>query len=269
MKKKSTSPVKKRPVWVVKIGSGLLTGTNGQLDAASVQRLVAEVLAVRDCPKCGGVDIVLVSSGAVASGMRVLGRRSRPKVMDELQACAAIGQPMLIATYEDAFRQHNVHVAQLLLTYFDLDSRSLYANARRTLERLLKLGNVVPVINENDTVSYEEIKFGDNDQLSAHVAAMIGADRLIILSNVPGLMRDQGAGKVIPRVKKIDARIEKLAGGTTSQQSVGGMISKIKAAKIAGAAGVPTHIADGNRDGVLARICQGKQVGTLFEAPLS
>ncbi|MEM1058056.1 MAG: glutamate 5-kinase [Verrucomicrobiota bacterium] len=258
MKKKPANATK--PVWVVKIGSGLLTAENGQLDAGSVRRLVGEVVAVRD-----RVDVVLVSSAAIASGMRVLRRKRRPTTMEELQACSAIGQPKLIATYEEALAAHGLHVAQILLTYFDLDSRSLRVNAKRTLQRLLALGKVVPVINENDTVSYEEIKFGDNDQLSAHVAALIGAERLVILSNVPGLTRHNGRGRVIRRVRRIDAQIEALAGGTESQRSVGGMVSKLKAARIAATAGVPTQIAHGARPGILDAICQGRQVGTQFE----
>jgi glutamate 5-kinase len=238
-----------------------LTDARGRIDPAQIDRLADQVAALRR----RGIEVVLVSSGAIASGMGIMKMRKRPKLIKELQACAAIGQPPLMATYERAFARHRMHVAQILITYFDLDSRQLHENARHTIEHLLKLG-CVPIINENDVVSFEEIKFGDNDQLSAHMALLIHASRLIILSTIEGLARNSdGTGKIIPLVSKIDRRIESLAGTTKSQTSVGGMVSKIKAAKLATGRGITVHIANGRRLDVLISIGRGDPVGTLFK----
>jgi glutamate 5-kinase len=197
--------------------------------------------------------------------MGLLGLAKRPKAIEELQACAAIGQPQLMRIYEERFSKLRLHVAQILLTYMDIDSRSLYANAQKTIAHLLKLKRFVPIINENDVVSYEEIKFGDNDQLSAHVALMAGADRLIILSNVKGLTeKPDGSGTPIPRVRKIDDRIAGLAGKTASERSVGGMVTKLAAARLVNAAGIAMQIAHGREEDVLLKIAAGKKIGTLF-----
>jgi glutamate 5-kinase len=190
--------------------------------------------------------------------------------MDELQACAAIGQPRLMRLYDEAFGRHGMRVAQVLVTYLDMDSRALYGNIQRTVERLLKTPGIVPIFNENDVVSYEELvgaRFGDNDQLSAHIAVLARASRLIILSNIRGLAtKSDGTGRLIKDVNGVDAKIEKLAGGTRSQTSVGGMVSKLKAARLVNAAGIPMQIAHGRQKGVLLSICQGEDVGTMFHA---
>jgi glutamate 5-kinase len=247
--------------WVVKLGTGILSTPEGRLDLAQIANLVGQVARL----KRRGIEVILVSSGAIGGGMGLLQLRKRPVAIEELQACAAIGQPQLMRIYEEFFAKEDLHVAQLLLTYLDLDSRKLYANAQKTIAHLLRLGSFVPIINENDVVSYEEIKFGDNDQLSAHVALMVEADRLVILSNVPGLTRNpDGSGIPIARVPAIDAKIEALAGKTASERSVGGMITKLTAARMVNAAGIRMQIAHGRRPNVLLDIAAGKKVGTLF-----
>lgn len=247
--------------WVIKLGTGILSDPQGRLDLEQIRQLVGQVARLNKL----GYEIVLVTSGAVGGGMGILKLKKRPTAIQELQACAAIGQPQLMHIYEEQFSKKGLHVAQLLLTYFDLDSRSLYANAQKTLSHLLKLKKFVPIINENDVVSYEELKVGDNDRLSAHVATMVKADRLIILSNVKGLTdKTDGTGTLIPVVKKIDAKIEALAGHTRSQTSVGGMVSKLVAAKMVNAEGISLQIADGRAKDVLIKICQGQKLGTIF-----
>ncbi len=258
-----TKTTKKSQRWVIKLGTGILSDSKGQLDLLQFQNLVRQVSTLIK----RGHEVILVSSGAVGAGMGILKMKMRPTRMRELRACAAIGQPQLMHIYEEHFNRHKLHVAQMLLTYLDLDSRSLYSNAQKTLGYLLALKNCVPIINENDVVSHQELKFGDNDQLSAHVAVMVEADRLIILSNINGLAEhSDGTGKVLPFVKTIDAKIEALAGVTLSQTSVGGMISKIKAAKLTTSRGITMQIANGRTPNVLLKICQGQQIGTIFQA---
>jgi glutamate 5-kinase len=247
--------------WVLKFGTGILSDSRGRLDPSRINQLVEQVVEL----KKDGYDILIVSSGAIGAGMHALSLSKRPREIEDLQACAAIGQPKLMRCYEEAFGRHGLHVAQLLLTYLDLDSRTLYSNALRTIERLLALKKFIPVINENDVVSFEEIKFGDNDRLSAHVAIMAQASLLVLLSTVPGLMRNRdGSGSVVSRVRRIDARIRALAGESQSERSVGGMITKLQAAEIAARAGIPTVVADGRQRDVLIRLARGEEVGTLF-----
>ena len=262
MSKSKLGPVSKR--WVVKLGTGILSDTRGQVDLGQIERLAAQVVELRRL----GHEVLVVSSGAVGCGMSLLGLKKRPTAMAELQACAALGQPRLMRLYDEAFGRSGTRVAQVLLTYLDLDSRSLYGNIQRSVEHLLAHKGVVPIFNENDVVSYEELvgaRFGDNDQLSAHVAILARAERLIILSNVRGLAtKPDGTGRLIRDVCKIDSKIEKLAGGTQSQTSVGGMISKLKAARLVNAAGIPMQIANGRQKNVLLSICEGEAVGTVF-----
>ena len=183
---------------------------------------------------------------------------------------AALGQPRLMGLYDQSFAKHGLRVAQVLVTYLDMDSRELYANIQRTVETLLEHKNVVPIFNENDVVSYEELvgaRFGDNDRLSAEIAKLAKATRLIILSNIRGLaMNSDGTGKLDTDVNGITPKIEKLAGGTRSQTSVGGMVSKLKAAKLVNKAGIPMQIAHGREDGILLQIAEGEKVGTVFHA---
>ena len=262
MSKSRLGPVPKR--WVVKLGTGILSNPRGGVDVGQIGQLAAQVVELRRL----GHQVLLVSSGAVGCGMSLLGLRKRPTVMAELQACAALGQPRLMGLYDEAFGRSGVRVAQVLLTYLDLDSRALYRNIQRSVEHLLAHDNIVPIFNENDVISYEELigpRFGDNDQLSAHVAILARAERLIILSNVRGLATNpDGTGRLIRDVRKIDARIQKLAGGTQSQTSVGGMAAKLKAARLANEAGIPMQIAHGRQKNVLVAIAQGEAHGTTF-----
>ena len=262
MSRLSPGPVPKR--WVIKLGTGILSDSRGAVDVAQIEQLVGQVVELRRL----GCQILIVSSGAVGCGMSLLGLKQRPVAISELQACAALGQPRLMRIYDEAFGRAQVRVAQVLLTYLDLDSRSLYRNIERSVEHLLAHKNIVPIFNENDVVSYDELigpRFGDNDQLSAHVAVLARAERLIILSNIRGLTtKSDGTGRLIRDVRKIDAKIEKLAGGTQSQTSVGGMISKLKAARVVNEAGIPMQIAHGRQKNILVSICQGDEIGTIF-----
>jgi glutamate 5-kinase len=248
---------------VVKLGTGVLTDSRKQPDPVQLEQLVAQVAALRKA----GKEIVLVTSGAVGAGMGALGYEKRPGDLAELQACAAVGQSRLMATYADLFARHNLHVAQVLLTHDDLEHHERHLNARNTLVTLLGRG-VVPIINENDAVSFTEIKFGDNDKLSALVASLLPADLLVILTTVDGVIENfsKANPKTISVIEKIDSTIEKLAGGTDSETAVGGMASKIQAAKIAVRSGIPLVIASGKKKNVLAKILAGENEGTLFVA---
>ena len=210
-----------------------------------------------------GIEVVLVSSGAIGLGMGRLKLTRRPKDLTTLQACASIGQTILINTWQKGFDPHNIVVAQILLTREDLRIRHRYNTIFGTIERLLSK-NIVPIINENDAVSSEEIKFGDNDTLSALVASVIKANQLFILSNIPGLIDIQGTGEVIPYVEKITPEIQAMAQGTKQVTSVGGMVSKLSAAQIAHRSGCGVTIADGHDSSLFSKIIAGKKVGTYF-----
>jgi glutamate 5-kinase len=248
---------------VVKLGTGVLTDRRKQIDPAQLGQLVAQIAAQR----AAGKEMIIVTSGAVGAGMGALGFEKRPTEVAELQACAAVGQSRLMATYAEAFAKHDLKVAQVLLTHDDLEHHERHLNARNTLVTLLGRG-VVPVINENDAVSLDELKFGDNDKLSALVASLLPADLLIILTTVDGVLENFGKAnpKTIPTVEKIDGAIEKLAGGTSSETAVGGMKSKIEAAKIAVRSGIPLVIASGKKKEAIALILAGEDEGTLFVA---
>ena len=248
---------------VVKLGTGVLTDSRKHLDPAQLEQIVAQVAALRQ----SGKEVVIVTSGAVGAGMSALGFDSRPTNLAEKQACAAVGQSRLMSTYEKLFARHNLVVAQVLLTHDDLEHHERHLNARNTLVTLLGRG-VVPIINENDAVSFTEIKVGDNDTLSALVASLLPADLLVILTTVDGLMENFGKdnAKSISVVEKIDAKLEKLAGGTSSETAVGGMTTKLQAAKIVVRAGIPLVIAPGRKPDVLARVLACEDEGTLFVA---
>ncbi len=248
---------------VVKLGTGVLTDSRKQIDPAQLEQLVAQIAALRK----SGKEIVLVTSGAVGAGMGALGYEKRPNELAELQACAAIGQTRLMAIYAELFAKHDLHVAQVLLTHEDLEHHERHLNARNTLVTLLGHG-VVPIINENDAVSFTEIKFGDNDKLSALVASLLPADLLVILTTVDGVIENfsKSNPKTISVIEQIDATIEKLAGGTTSETAVGGMASKVQAAKIVVRSGIPLVIASGKKKNVLAKVLAGEDEGTLFVA---
>ncbi len=243
---------------VVKVGSAVLAG-EGQLRRKAVARLAADLAAVRR----GGVDTVLVSSGAVASGFRRLGTQRIPTNITKKQAAAAIGQPLLMAEYTRAFAQYRTHVGQVLLTADDLDHRPRYLNARHTLGSLLRHG-ILPIINENDSISTDEIKIGDNDHLSALVANLVSADLLIMLTNVDGIYRSGDSRDVVSVVPAGRCPMEHVEPARRSATGTGGMATKVQAAKLAGRWGVPTIVAGGKRERVVQRIVLGEPLGTFF-----
>jgi len=244
---------------VIKLGTGVLTSGIGNLDTARIEALCTQVNTLRT----HGCEVILVSSGAVGLGMGKLGLEKRPKDLATLQACAAVGQSILINIWQKSFDPHGLTVAQILLTREDLRAKHRHNAVFNTVERLLANG-VVPIVNENDTVSAAEIKFGDNDTLSALVASVTNADQLIILSNIPGLIDMQGTGRVIECVHKITPEIEAMAQGTNAATSVGGMVSKLSAAKIAHRAGCGVIIGSGRDDTLIERMLAGQSVGTYF-----
>ena len=246
---------------VVKLGTGVLTDSNKKPDLAQMEQLVAQVAEQRRA----GREVVLVSSGAVGAGMGVLGYSKRPTELAELQACAAVGQSRLMTTYEGLFSKHNLHVAQVLLTHSDVEHHERHLNARNTLVRLLGHG-VVPVINENDAISFTEIKFGDNDKLSALVACLLPADLLVILTTVDGVIENFGKAnaELVHTIEQITDSIEASATGTTSATAVGGMSSKIDAAKIVMRSGIPLVIASGRDKRGLEKALVDDELGTLF-----
>ncbi len=256
---------------VAKVGTNLLTGGSDKLDASFMSGLVAQIAGLRK----QGVELLLVTSGAIAAGQEALALPKGRREVALKQMMAAVGQGRLMHRYQELFDKHKVVVAQALVTKGDLDNRESYLNVRNTFEGLVSLG-VVPIINENDVVDVREIRedvFGDNDNLSAVVATVVHADLLMILTDIDGLYtadpRKDAAAKLIPRVERIDAAIESLAGGTGSVRGRGGMMTKIQAAKVATAAGVPVVIANGHEKDVLTRLVRGEAAGTFFEAAAS
>jgi glutamate 5-kinase len=248
----------KRKRFVIKFGTGILTKSSGNsLNPKQLRRLTTEVADLVQA----GHECLVVSSGAVGAGLMLMGLPQRPKDLPSIQACAAIGQSRLMRLYETLFHRHGLHVAQLLLSHQDIDSRTRYQNAKNTVERLLRFGNVVPVINENDSVAVEELRFGDNDRLSAEVAILAQADLLVILTSVEGLLDEQK--KLIPKVTDIDS-VFHLARNETGIHSTGGMTTKLQAAKMALQAGIPTVIASGFDAGILAATAAGQPAGTQF-----
>ena len=250
--------------WVVKVGSSLLTNDGKLLDRGLILQWVEQLAHLR----ADGVEIVLVSSGAVSEGILRLGWQSRPKTLHELQAAAAVGQMGLIQTYEECFQKFNIHTAQILLTHEDLVDRQRYLNARSTLRTLIGLG-VVPVVNENDTVAAEELRFGDNDTLAALVANLIEADLLVILTDQPGMYdkdpRSNDDACLISEARAGDADLERMAvGGGVGKWGSGGMLTKVKAAARAARSGAATIIAAGREEKVLDTIAAGDETGTLI-----
>ncbi len=259
------SPVRDGRRIVVKVGSTLVTNEGRGLDERAISqwgRQIAELRAL-------GKEVVMVSSGAVAEGMKRLGWTKRPKAMHELQAAAAVGQMGLAQVYETCFRAHGLGTAQVLLTHDDLADRKRYLNARSTLRALLELG-VVPIINENDTVVTDEIKFGDNDTLGALVANLIDADALVILTDQSGLFtadpRLERDAHLLDRVVAGDPSLEAMAGGAGSSLGRGGMITKVLAARRAASSGAHTVVASGREADVLVRLARGESIGTRFIA---
>jgi len=253
--------------WVVKIGSALLTADGQGLDTDSIADWVAQLAWLRQ----QGVEIVLVSSGSIAEGMTRLGMKKRPKEVHRLQAAAAVGQMGLVQTYESNFQQYQMHTAQILLTHDDLSSRQRYLNARSTIRELLKLG-VIPIINENDTIVTDEIRFGDNDSLGALVTNLVEADTLVILTDQLGLHRsDPRKNPDAPVVSEAYAHDEELsimAGGSAGALGQGGMATKVNAGRLAARSGASTIIVCGRQNDVLKRLYQGERLGTLLVSDL-
>ncbi|UCC66930.1 MAG: glutamate 5-kinase [Deltaproteobacteria bacterium] len=248
---------------VIKVGSSLLVSLGTGLNKDFISRLTKELAWLN---KKGG-HIVMVSSGAIAAGMERLNLTKRPKTISELQAAAAIGQSTLMHVYEEAFAPWGLKVAQVLLTHEDMKERKRYINARNTLLTLLDMG-VIPIINENDSVVVEEIKFGDNDLLAALVTSLVDADLLLILTDIDGLYDGEPhrGGRFITLVERVNKEVEEMAWGSQREIGTGGMVSKVGAAKLAAQFGVPTVVTSGRAKRVLKRVFAGERMGTLFLA---
>jgi len=248
---------------IIKIGSSILTDKNGSLSESIFENLSQEISKI----KSKNIEVIVVSSGAIASGMKKLGLTERPTEISMKQAIAAAGQSTLIWNYERAFSKFNQNVAQILLTLDGLLDRKRFLNARKTLTTVLSMG-IIPIINENDTVAVEEIMLGDNDNLSAQITSLIEADLLIMLTDIDGLYnkdpRIHKDAELLSLIERIGEDVENTAGGTFGKTTIGGMKTKIEAAKKAAAYGVPTIIANGNNGSTLEDIFDGKEVGTLF-----
>src|SRR4051794_5896925 len=251
------------PALVVKLGSSIVAEDSGELRLSVVARICEEVADLHRA----GVDVVIVTSGAIARGMHLLQMPLRPTAIEELQAASAVGQGRLYRTYDELLRELGVQTAQVLLTFFDMSARTHYLNARRTLQALLRW-RIVPVINENDTTATDEISFGDNDFLAAQVAILLGADLLLLLTDTDGLYtadpRTDPAAEQIGEVRDFETleRIE--IGVSTAPLGAGGMRSKVVAAEMATAAGIPAVIANGTRAGTVERAAGGEEEGTRF-----
>ncbi|KAA3627667.1 MAG: glutamate 5-kinase [Proteobacteria bacterium] len=249
--------------WVIKIGSSLLTNDGRGLDSDAIGTWVAQIAALQ----ATGAEVMLVSSGAIAAGMTRLGWRARPHALHELQAAAAVGQMGLIQAYESHFQRYGLQTAQVLLTHDDLSHRKRYLNARSTLRTLLKLG-VVPIVNENDTVAMEEIRFGDNDTLAALVANLVEADLLLILTDQEGLYEQDPRMKpdaaLVSQRSAGDPELTRMAGDSVSGLGRGGMSTKVHAARLAARSGTTTLIVSGRSERLLERVRGGEEIGTLL-----
>ncbi len=250
--------------WVIKVGSSLVTAKGAGLDQSAIADWCAQIAQLRQA----GVQVVLVSSGAVAEGMARLGMKKRPAVLHELQAAAAVGQMGLVRAYEAEFKQHGIKAAQVLLTHEDVSNRGRYLNAQGTLKTLLELG-AVPVVNENDTVATDEIRLGDNDTLGALTANLIQAELLVILTDQEGLFdadpRVHPAAELVSEAELSDSRLMAMAGASKGELGRGGMRTKLTAAYTAARSGAATVIAHGRKPDVLARIRAGEAIGTLLK----
>lgn len=251
--------------WVIKVGSSLVTNEGRGIDAAAIATWAGEISALRHL----GREILVVSSGAVAEGMKRLGWAKRPQAMQDLQAAAAVGQMGLAQVYETEFRRFGLQTAQILLTHEDLADRTRYLNARSTLIRLIDLG-VIPIINENDTVVTDEIKVGDNDTLAALVTNLVEADALLILTDQAGLYtadpRQNPQARLLSSVRAGDTSLETIAGGAGSLIGKGGMLTKVLAARRAASSGAHTVVASGRERALLQRLAAGELIGTNFIA---
>jgi len=242
---------------VVKIGTSVITGEGGMLNQRRIESIVSQICQVRD----KGIDVIIVSSGAIAAGMGILSLKSRPTSISHKQAAAAIGQIQLMKLYDYFFKVNGKKIAQVLLTRDDFRDKKRYLNAKATLSTILEY-KVIPIINENDTIAIDEIKFGDNDNLSGLVAKLVDAGLLLILSDVDGLW--DGNKNVINTVRRITPEIEKLAKGTTKEVSTGGMITKLEAAKAVTKEGIMCVIANGHIKNIVSKVLSAETVGTFF-----
>ena len=244
---------------VVKVGTHAIASKSGKPDHAALRRLVSQLCALRK----SGSEVLFVSSGAVAAGVESLGLKARPKDVNDVQMCAAVGQARFIAEYEQLFERHGVKIGQVLLTHHDFDDRRRAQNVKKSLDHLVKAG-IVPVINENDVVADEELKgqtFGDNDWLSFLIAKLVKADTLVLLTTVDGLLDTNG--KRIPEIANVRRAMKLVRVGEKGSLSKGGMDSKLRAVKAAVASGIDTYIANG-RKSVLAPLLAGRSIGTFF-----
>jgi len=261
MSERNRLPTTRR--WVVKIGSALLTNEGRGLDLERMDGWVTQMCQLRK----EGIEVVLVSSGAVAAGMEKLGWMERPAALRQLQAAAAVGQARLVQAWEASFQKYGIQPAQVLLTHDDHSSRKRYLNARSALKTLLEMG-IVPVINENDTVATDELRFGDNDTLAALVANQVEADVLVILTDQDGLFtadpRTDPAARLIHEVRAHDCSLDAMAGGGSGRLGRGGMQTKLRASRQAAASGAATIIVGGRIDSVLTRLQAGEELGTLL-----
>lgn len=249
---------------VIKVGSSSITHSNGLINLNKMEHLCQQIADIHN----RGIEIIFVSSGAIGAGMGKLMLKEKPRTIPEKQAAAAVGQGILIHLYEKMFSEYGITIAQILLTREDMGSKNRYLNGRFALSALIGK-NVIPIINENDAISVEEIKFGDNDNLSALVACMVEADLLIILSDIDGLYDKNPSlckdASIINFVDKIDKGIEEFAGGTLSCVGTGGMITKIKAARVSTSSGIPMVIAKSDEPYVLDKILSFNNLGTFFK----
>ncbi|MBK68835.1 MAG: glutamate 5-kinase [Legionellales bacterium] len=259
---KERETIKSTKRWVIKIGSALITDNGCGLKHDNLDNWVNQISTLRE----RGIDIVIVSSGAVAEGLTRLNWKNRPNIIHKLQAAAAVGQMGLIQAYETCFQKYNKQTAQVLLTHDDISNRTRYLNARTSLNTLLQLG-VVPIVNENDTVATDEIRFGDNDTLAGLVANLIDAELLVLLTDQNGLYtsdpRKDSSAELIEQAKADDESLEKYA-GDSSNYGRGGMLTKLKAASIASKSNTQTIIASGNESSILLKIANSEKVGTLL-----
>jgi len=258
------SKISKTRRWVIKLGSSLLTSNGCGLKTETLDIWVSQIMALRQ----KGIDVVLVSSGAVAEGISRLGLKQRPHALPQLQAAAAVGQMGLIQAYEFCFQKFGVHTAQILLTHDDISQRNRYLNARSTLRTLVDM-NVIPIVNENDTVATDEIKFGDNDTLAALVANLMEADLLVLLTDQAGLYdadpKKHASANLIKHARAGDRSLEQFA-GEVGIFGRGGMLTKLRAAATAAKSGTATIIAAGLEKDVLLRLAAGEELGTLLES---
>ncbi|HOP85687.1 MAG TPA: glutamate 5-kinase [Syntrophorhabdaceae bacterium] len=262
-KKEAKDKIKVLKRVVVKIGTSVLLDSSKKISINMIENIAEQIRIVQE----KGIKPIIVTSGAIACGMELMGITKKPKEIEKRQALASIGQVLLMKMYMEVFSRKGIKVGQILLTHEDIASKEKCLNVMNTLNALINL-NIVPVINENDTISFKEIRFGDNDNLSALIAQIVNADLLLLLSDVDGLYEKDPKkypnAKIIKVVEKIDKDIEKTASGTRSEKSIGGMVSKIEAAKKAGYYGIPTRVVRGDIKDIILRVINSEEIGTLF-----